>query len=111
MSETIIMLTSQICSHHINIIMDRKFEKKEKKNLKFSVAPSGSKFTQSLMKFERNVVVKKYKFISRQTQCLNMTCFGCSIRPSSDGKHKYIIGKVCYVGGLSSTFSLIKYIN
>jgi len=109
MTETIVMLTSQIC-RHISIIMDRKCEKR-KKNFKFSVAPSGSKFTQSLMKIERNVVVKKYEFISRQTQRLNMTCLGHSIRPSSDEKHKYIIGKVCYVGGLSSTFSLIKYIN
>jgi hypothetical protein len=87
--------------------MDRKFGRGD---FKFGVAASGSKFIQSLMKIERNVLVKKCEFISRQTQCLNMTCFGHSIRPSSGGKHKYINGNVCYVGGLSSTFSLIEYI-
>jgi len=32
------MLTSQICSHHISIIMDRKFEKR-KKNLQVWCGP------------------------------------------------------------------------
>jgi len=38
LSETIVMLTSQICSHHISIIMDRKFEKR-KKNLQVWCGP------------------------------------------------------------------------
>jgi len=83
-----------------------------KKNFKVIVATSGSKLIQSLIKTERNVLVKKYiNLYLDKTQHFNVTCFGHSVRPSSDGKHKYIIGKVCYVGGLSSIFSLIKYIN